>query len=252
MIVQDLITAALKLIGAIAKTEVPSADESADVLARLQDMADSWAAERLAIFQVLRSVFPLVSNKQTYLIGPGGDFNIARPTWIQDAGIISNNNPLQPLELPMTLLSDDDYASVSIKNVASSLSWFLYYDYGYNALGQGTIWVWPIPNVGNLQLALYCPTPLVTFPALNSPIILPPGYAEAIRYNLAIRLCPEFGRPVDPVVAQMAAESYARIERSNKRLQRLEIDPALTAASGARIFNYLTGVSTGGSSTGGL
>lgn len=252
MTVQDLITSTMKLIGAIAAGEVPTADESADCLARLQDMVDSWAAERLTIFQVLRSVYPLTSGKQQYTIGPGGDFDQARPVWIQDAGIISNANPSQPLELPMSMLSDDDYASVSIKNVASSLSWYLYYNYGNDANGRGTCWVWPIPNVGNLQIALYCPQQLSVFPALATTIILPPGYREALRFNLAVRLSPEFGKAPDPVINGLATESFARIQRANKRLQRLGIDPALTAASAARIFNYLTGTSTGGSSSGGM
>lgn len=248
MTVQDLVTATLKLVGACSSTSPPTPDESADVLARLQDLGDSWAAERLSIFQVVRTLFPLVSGQQTYSIGPGGNFDIARPVWIQDAGIISNNNPSQPLELPMTILSDDDWASLSIKNVATSLSWYLYYDYAFNASGRGNVSVWPIPNVSTLQVALYVPTPVLTFPSLGTTITFPPGYAEAIRYNLAVRLCPEWGRPLDPVVAQMAVETYARIERANKRLQRLGVDPALYAAS--RPWNWLTGDSGGGPSGG--
>jgi hypothetical protein len=50
----------------------------------------------------------------------GRTFNQPRPFWIQDAGIISNNNPAQPLELPMAILSDDEWASLSIKNVPST------------------------------------------------------------------------------------------------------------------------------------
>lgn len=251
MTVQDLLVSTLKLIGAISATSPIQPDELADAKARLQDMIDSWMAERLAIYVVKRSVYLLTSGQQEYTIGPGGDFNQPRPVWIQDAGIISNNNPTQPLELPMTLLSDDDYASVSIKNVATSLSWFLYYNYDFNTSGQGKLWFWPIPNVGNLKVALYVPTPLAQVETLTEVLHFPPGYAEAVRFNLAVRLCPEWARPVDPVVAQMAVESFARIERANKRLQRLGIDPALTAASAARIFNYLTGTSTGGSSPSG-
>lgn len=251
MTVADLLTATLKLIGVIAKSEVPSADEYADSMARLQDMIDSWMAERLAIFTVKRSVFTLVSGQQEYTIGPGADFNIARPMWIQDAGIISNTNPQQPLELPMTILSDDDYASVSIKNVATSLSWYIYYNYDFDVNGRGKVWFWPIPNVSTLQVALYVPTPLTQVTGLTDVLHFPPGFAEAVRYNLAVRLCPEMGKPLDPIVGALAIEGFARVERSNKRLQRLGIDPALTAASAARIFNYLTGCSTGGSSPGG-
>lgn len=247
MTVGDLLTATLKLIGAIAKSEQPSADESADALARLQDMIDAWAADRLMIYSVTRSLYPLVSGTQTYSIGPGATFNQVRPMWIENAGIISNNNPLQPLELPMAILSTDQWAGISIKNVATSLAWYLYYDYAFNASGWGNLNVWPIPNVSTLQIALYTPIPLTSFAALADTILLPPGFAEALRYNLAVRLAPEFGMKLEPVIYAIAQEGLARIERANKRLYHMGIDPALYAASSARIFNYLTGTSTGGS-----
>lgn len=67
------------------------------------------------IFNVARNVYPLVSGQQAYTIGPGGNFNPPRPIWIQDAGIISTTSALQPLELPMAILSDDEWAGLSIK-----------------------------------------------------------------------------------------------------------------------------------------
>jgi hypothetical protein len=48
--------------------------------------------------------------------------------------------------------------------------------------------------------------------------------------------------PLDPVVAQLAVESKANIERANKRLEVMDIDQALVG-SGRRIFNWLTGTS---------
>jgi hypothetical protein len=238
--VQDLITAALKNIGVVAKTEAPSPDESIDALARMVDLLDSWAVERLTIFNVVRTAFPLVSGQQVYTIGAGGNFNVPRPIWIQDAGIITTTGGGLPAELPMKLLSDDDWASITVKGVAAALSWYLYYDYAYPL---GNISVWPIPNVSTEQVALYLPTPLSSTLALNTVLSLPPGYAEAIRFNLAVRLCPEFGRQVDPVIAAMAIESFARIERANKRLITLETDAALLVGSGQDAFNWITGSS---------
>lgn len=240
MTVQDLITATLKLIGSIAKNEVPDADESADAFARLNDMIDSWATDRLMVYGVVRSVFNLTSAKQTYTIGTGGDFNVARPLWIQDAGIISTSyNP--NFELPIAILSDDDWSEVTLKSTQAALSWYLYYDYAYPL---GNINFWPVPNVTTLQVALYLPTAITEFAALSTVVALPPGYAEAIRYNLAVRLCPEFGRPLDPVVAQMAAQTKHNIELANIRLEALGVDPTLTGGGGRTAWNWVLG--TGG------
>lgn len=238
MTVNDLITATMKLIGAIAKTEQPTQDEFADCLSRLNDMIDSWAADRLTIYGVVRTAYNLTSGQQVYTIGESGspDFNAVRPIWIQDAGIIDTSvNPTY--ELPMGILTDDEWSEVTIKGVTSALSWYLYYDYAYP---NGNISVWPVPNVGTLQMALYVPTPVTQFATGTTTIALPPGYAEAIRYNLAVRLCPEFGRPLDPTVVGMAAQTKANIERANQRLYTLGVDATLVGA-GRGAFNWILG-----------
>lgn len=243
MVVSDLITATFKLIGSIAKTEVPDADEMADAFSRLKDMIDSWGAERQMMHRLTISTFSLVSGQQTYTIGAGGNFNIARPMFIQDAGLV--NTAYTPnFELPMRILTIDEWASLTIKSQTATQSWYLWYDYA-DATGLGNINIWPIPSVSTLQIALYIPTAISNFTAITDTIVLPPGYAECLRYNLAVRLCPEWGRPIDPVVAALAQETLARVQRANKRLDTLGVDDALIGGSDRGIFNYLTGQSTG-------
>lgn len=242
-LVSDLLTSTLKLINVVAKTEVPSADEQTDAFNRLNDMMDSWQAERLMVYNVVRTVFNLTSGKQAYSIGTSGtpDFNITRPLWIQDAGII--NTAVSPtFELPMRALTDDEWSEVTVKGVQAALSWYFYYDY---AFPNGNISFWPIPNVGTLQAALYLPTAVTQFAAVSTPISLPPGWAEAIRYNLAVRLAPEFGKQIDPIIAAMATETKRTIERANTRLNQLGIDPSIVGAGGnAKAWNWILG--TGG------
>jgi hypothetical protein len=242
--VADFLTATLKLINAIAKSETPSPDEFQDSLDRFRSMLDTWAADRLTIFSVVPTTFPLLAGKQSYSIGLGGaDFNVPRPLWIENAGIISTANALQPFELPVRVLDDSEWASITIKNVASQLAWYLWYDYAFQGpLGWGNIKVWPIPTASTTQLVLYLPTPLTNFISLQEALILPPGWEEALRTNLAIRLCPEFGRPVDPVVAKLAIDGYAMLCRANKREQLLSVDAALVSESNG-VWNWLTGAS---------
>lgn len=239
MTVSDLLTATLKLIGSISKSEVPSADEMADAFARLNSMVDSWAIERQMIYQLGRSQYPLVSGQQVYTIGPGGNFNAVRPQYIQDAGLV--NTAYSPnFELPVRLLTIDEWASLSIKSQQATQSWYMWNDYAYPL---SNLSVWPVPSVSTLSLALYVPTPLTQFASTAASVTLPPGYEEALRYNLAVRLCPEWGRQIDPVVAKMAQDSLALVQRSNKRLDTLGVDSALVDPSRG-IFNWITGLSS--------
>ena len=244
MLVRDLILSTLKLVNVVRGAGLPTNQEYGDSLLRLQDMMDSFKIERLLIYNVPKSEFPLVAGKATYTIGLGGDINVPRPNWVQNAGIISMTNPLQPLELRMTILNDDEYAHLAIKNVPSSLSWYFYFDYAFaSPLGLGNITIWPVPLVSTPRIALYLPTPISNFATLDDQVFFPPGYQEMLRYNLALRLAPEFGRPIDPVVGQMAVDTMANVQRANKRLLLLTCDPALVGGNGRRIFNWLSGES---------
>ncbi len=206
-------------------------------------MIDSWAAERLTIFGVVRTEFPLVAGTQTYTIGSGGTFNVARPLWIPDAGIVVNTST-PPVEIRLDILSDQGWARIPIKDISSSVPTKLYYDYAYSATGLGSITLWPKPDISTPELALYLPTALTQLTGtvevqLATTLAVPPGYGEALRLNLALRLSSEFGKPMDPLVAGMARESLARIERANKRELTLECDPALLQSPGT--FNWRLG-----------
>jgi len=241
VIVSDLIIRAVKEIGGVAKAEPLSADELTDGFNILNDMLDAWAAERLLIYQLVRSTYPLTANKQTYTIGVGGDFNAVRPVWIQDAGLI-NVAYTPTFELPVRILTIDEWAALTIKSQQATQSWYLWNDYGFPL---STLSLWPVPSVSTLQLALYVPTPISQFANVNATVSFPPGYAEALRYNLAVRLCPSWGKQLDPVLANMASESLRTIQRANERFDTLGVDNALIGGADRGVFNYLTGQSTG-------
>ena len=94
-----------------------------------------------------------------------------------------------------------------------------------------------MPTVAH-SLVLYYDEPFAQFPDLTTPVSLAPGYAKALRCNLAIELAPEFGRVVDPTVERLARESLADVKRQNFALVEVGIDPALTGGGGG--YNILT------------
>lgn len=236
----DLVGRALKLIGAIAAGETATSDEAADAFSRLNDLLDDWGAERLTVFSVTRNTpYTLTSGTASYTIGTGGSMNIARPVWIENVGLIIDSGASTLTELPIRLFTNDEWAAIRQKSLQSALSQGIWYDYTWSA-GLARIFPWPIPNVGTTQLVLYTPTALVQFADQTSTdYTFPPGYARALRYNLAVELAPEWGRPLDPVVAAIAAESKATIKRANIRIQALRCDPALLR-SGGGAYNWRT------------
>lgn len=234
-----LITRSMVLIGSLEEGETPSGSEAADAFITLNDLISELGLENLTVYTTPRALYGLTANVQSYTIGPGGTFNQARPISITTAGIITSTGG-QDIEIPIDVLTLDQWQRIQVKSVASGLPVSCYYDKGF-ASGLATITLYPVPNASGLSIALYTPTALTAFAALGTSYTFPPGYEKMLRYNLAVELCPEFGRQLDPVVAALAESSKGNVKRANIELYDLRVDDALITAGDC--FNFYTGES---------
>jgi len=231
MTARTMIEYALQEIGAIAAGEsVPNADAQAG-LVRLNSLLDTWQTERLTIYNLARQAYALVANQASYTIGAtGANWTCTvRPTWIQRAGMLDTEN----IESPVEILTQDQWANLTDKTLTSTDATALYYN---PTFPLGTVYLYPVPTDATVQAILYLPTPLVAGLTLDSALVLAPAYEEAIRYNLAIRLCPIMGKQVDPTVATLAVESKATVKRANGRIQEMQVDPALLGGGAWDVF----------------
>ena len=234
MTANNLIDRALKTIGVLASGETATASDAADAFTILNSMVDSWGTQRLTIYTTARTAFNLTASTQDYTIGTGGTFNIVRPVWIVAASIIPDRNAAsaQKIELPISAaLNTTQWQQVAIKGTTSTFPLEFYYDKAW-AAGLSTISVWPVPSTSDSQLVLYTPTALTKFAGRTTDYTFPPGYEEALRYQLSLRLSPEFGRPVGQEVLALAQETFGNIKRVNGSTETLRLDPALSARGG--------------------
>ena len=206
MTVRDLIKGSLRLIGSIASGETSTAAEEADALSSLNDLLENWSIEGLLIYQNIRESFALVGAQQSYTMGVGGNFNTVRPIKVVKANILFGQT-----EVPLELLTHQQWADVQTKSNQSNVPRSLYASGSYPL---ETISLWPTPaNASNI--ILYSIKPLAAFATVNDVITLPPGYARALRYNLALELAPEYGRDPSAMVAMAAQDSKADLKRQN-------------------------------------
>lgn len=68
----DIVTGALRSIGALESGETPDAPTANDAFDLLNDMLAHWSNDRMMIHYVTEVVWPLTTNKYQYTIGPGG------------------------------------------------------------------------------------------------------------------------------------------------------------------------------------
>lgn len=232
--VRDLIKGSLRLIGAIATGETPSADEQADGLSSLNRMLDRWSAENLLIYAVVREEFTLTPGTQSYTIGSSGTFNTSRPVRIERATIEEQSGDTP--EYPVEILSLDEWALITTKNTQSEIPSKLFAEGTYPL---DTLKLWPVPSAAN-KIVLYSLKPLTAFSAVGDTVSLPSGYEDAIVYNLALRLAPEYGKQPDAAIVIEATEAKENIKRMNIKPQYLSCDPGVLSRGGGG-FNIMTG-----------
>lgn len=231
---RDLVSASLRLIGAVAPGETPQAAELTDGLASINRMISSLSTEGLLIHSITRESFSLVAGTAAYTMGSSGTFNTTRPETILQA-LIRDESVSPAIEYPVSLLSLSEYAHISAKGVSSALPTALYDDGGYPLR---TLTLYPTPSVAH-KLVLFTSKALSQITSLDTELSLPSGYEEMLVYNGAIRLAPEYGNTITPEVAEIARESKASVKRANHRPHYLTSEASLISRSGR--FNIYTG-----------
>lgn len=226
---RELISASLRLIGAIAPGETLAASEATDGLAALNRMIGTWSNEKLLINAITaETALTLTPGDGTITMGTAGDFT-TRPQSI-DAAMIRDSST----DNPVRLLTLAEYAAIPNKNVQSTYPTSLYDDGGYPLR---TLTLYPVPSAA-MQLVLYTFRAITSIATIDTSVSLPPGYEDALTYNLAMRLAPEYGKSTPSEVGMIAADSKAAIKRANHRPAYLSVDPALLTRSR---FNIYTG-----------
>lgn len=238
----DFVTRALRLLGVCDPTETPEPEDAETGFTVLNDMVDAWGTQRQTIYKITRNVFSLTSGTSTYLLGPSGTWALTlRPVWIDRVSVIpvnSGTGNTGPLEIPLgNVLDIAQYQAISIKTATSAYPTKVYWDRSFVGSGLSNIVVYPVPTSTTAAIVLYIPSALTQFADQSTQYQFPPGYAKALRYNLAVELAPEYGIEVPKVVARQAGSSLADIKRANFAPLEAQFDNALV---GRRRYNIYT------------
>jgi hypothetical protein len=237
--VRSLITDALVEIGVLEPGEQANAGQIALGLRRVQTMIDTWAADRLTLSLQLQTTFVWPASTSSVLVGIGQTVNIDRPMWINAISfLIPGSSPA--IEVPIGMMDEDAFSSLSIKGLPSALPTQSFYQTNLTD-SHGTLFLWPQPQ--SLSIVLYTPQAVGVPASLDSILQGPPGYQDAFLYQLALRFCSPFGVQIPPLLPRMASAAFENMKKPNVDPGAMSIDPALVPGLGAG-WNYLTGNTT--------
>lgn len=249
MTVQELLTRTFRLCGILGAGQILAADDAEDGLQTLNEMLSLWNTDGLNIFEIDHNIYDIVAQDGTnpeptpFTIGPSatGTWGIVadRPQRIENANIVLSSNDPSPL-IALTLLNAEDYAALKLYSTGSPIPDKMFCDY---ANPNARIYFWPYLNA-SVGLELFTWKLLDSALTLASNFVLPPGYNEAVRFNLALRLASEYGAPISPRIDDIARKSLASIQSANVRPKNMCIDPQLagnTQGGEMSTWNYYTG-----------
>lgn len=206
---QTIIDRALRLIGAIASGESPTAAESNDGLTALNAMVASWQTEKLNVYSFVDTAFTLVNADSSYTVGPAGNFALTpRPPKIDQIFVRANG-----IDYQVEMIDYERWNAIPDKTSESDIPIYAYYE---PTLPTGTLQLWPVPNMA-YSLHIVTWTSLAELASLATTITLPQGYERALAYNLAVEVAPEYEKQPAPSVQAIAMESKAAIKRVNNR-----------------------------------
>jgi hypothetical protein len=194
--VRALIERSMRVAGVLVKGGSPDADEAQDAFLSLNNMLGGWSNHSLILYSDVDESFSM-TGADSYTIGTGGDLDTTPPLKIKTAFLRSGT-----IDYPLEFIGDDEYARICSKDT-QGLAYYLNFDYGYPL---STLKFYPKPDA-SYTLHLISEKPLTQFTSIDNTVSLPPGWEDAIVYNLAVRLYPEYGQPVDQVVYKIAEDS---------------------------------------------
>ena len=203
-----LITPAMKKLELLGSGVTPTADEAADALIILNQMLDSWRNDKLMCYAIQDQSITLAAAQTTRTMGPTGNLVTTRPVEIQTAYIVVGNQSYQ-----VEIINEDEYARIPDKTATAPYPNRIYYQ---PSMPDGTIYMYPVTS-GASTLHVLTRTPVLAYAATTDTVTLPPGWEQAISFNLAVHMASDWGKPVPPKVEQIAASSLRSIKRMNSK-----------------------------------
>ncbi len=230
-----IIDYAFSIIGVKSPGESLPAHDYNFALLALNQIVAQWGLQSLTIPYVGRDVFPLEAGKggpdDPYMIGFGGDFDVARPQSIRNVGLFISEDNGGPFELTRSLYTTDAYAAIVQKDLQSSYFSGLYYQPSFTS-GFANIYLWPVPSDDSTSLVLYCNKQLDQFANLTATYDLPPGAVSALQYEVANEMAMPYHKQWNPQMQTNLLRHRAIYKRANTQMADLGMDAALTTGVG--------------------
>lgn len=209
----QVIASALRKVGAIAEGDTPTTEQITNGTFMLNTLLKEANADGMPLWAIVERTIPcsaFVNGKVT--MGIGQAINIPAPLKVLSAYNRDTSNATTPIDIPLTLLTHYDYNWLSSKySTGTSVQFF------HEPMNQfSNLYIWPIPDsysIAHREIHITYQRPFQDAGDATNTLDFPPYWTNAIIYQLAWRLAPEYGMPPNDR-AVLAKEAMAFWDRA--------------------------------------
>lgn len=191
----QIITRALRIVGAIGQGETPSTEAITEAAEVLNDLIKEWETDGMQLWCVKEYSLTPIASINTYSIGIGSTINETAPTKILQAWSRTNTGSK---DTPILLITRQEYNMLGMKTTEGSPSQLWYNPPGEinttENVGQIKLYVTPDSNYAINSVVYFTGVrPLQDFDAATDVMDFPQYWGNAVVWGLADQLSYEYG-----------------------------------------------------------
>lgn len=185
----QLIAGSLRMIGAIAQGETPTANQISEAAEALNMMVKAWEADGMPLWGITEYAITPVAGTTKYQIGSGKAVNTPKPLKVIQAW---NRDNTSKVDIPMRILTKQEYNVLGNKTTSGNPIQIYYQP----MLDYGELYMFPTPDAttaANNKVYITYQRSFEDFVATGDNPDFPQEWLDALKYGLAARLAAEYG-----------------------------------------------------------
>lgn len=184
----QVITGALRKLAVLPSGGTASSAQISDAADALNAIVKAFQADGMPLWKITSTTFTVTDGTSTYTVGPSQTVNTTgKPLRVIQAFY----TPEDGTNTPMNVYNRYDFNQLPVSG-AEGEPVNLYYQ---PLRTTGTIKLWPTPNNSTTEITIHYQTPYEDMDSASDDFDFPSEWMQAIIYNLAWALAPEYGIP---------------------------------------------------------
>jgi hypothetical protein len=197
----QVISSALRKLGVLPSGGTPSTAQVNDATDALQALVKAFQADGMPVWKIASQSFTVVDGTASYTVGPSQTINCPKPLRIVQAF----RTPSGGVNTPINIVNRYDYNEFPSVN-AEGAPVSLYYQ---PLRTTGVVKLWPTPDNSTTSVTFHYTSPYEDMDASANDFDFPSEWIQALIYNLAWSLAPEYGiPPLDRGILQKEADYW--------------------------------------------